>query len=160
MINMKRSGGFCHKRPGWPLNPALVSTHARGCSRQPGAPPASCSGARTAAVALKHGPERSCSSACSAFRSLQRRFKRTADRARVSLATVIDATVKFDPFAGCCSKSRAEQKRIRLQLRLLIPREKPHMTPPPTRSTDARGHFGTNNECSVIFNRLFCCAWE
>lgn len=33
--------GFFNKRPGWPLNPVIVSTHARGCSRQHGAPPAS-----------------------------------------------------------------------------------------------------------------------
>lgn len=49
--------------------------------------------------------------------------KRTAGRARVSLATVTHATVAAvtsEPFGSCCSNSRAEQERVRLQLRLRL----------------------------------------
>lgn len=81
--------------------------------------------------------------------------KRTADHARVSLAAGSDATVasvKFDPFDSCCSKSRVEQKRVRLQLRLRWSLDRG----PTWLSTDAHGYFGTNNECFVVLNWAFC----
>lgn len=131
-------------------------TQAGCCSRQQRAPPAS---SRTKWRCGVNTLEVCCRTACSSLwclLSLLGPTKSTADHAR---------TFFFDCFRSDCDfcvtwSDWQLQQKIQggteacpaAAPAVLITKQRPHMTPPPTRSIDAHGHLGINNGCFVILN--------